>query len=209
MIPAPSIADISTHYSKYPGALCCILFAPLFSETARKGIIPRLEYLNERTADNINFYCAGYGKYWQRSDFPDMEEVNNDKSQQGKKSPWIFSNSIFAKFIDEMEKSSNWKYGGESELIVLNNINSFKDCLILNIDQMINDKAIDRCSEIFESLIQYSRNGSRQTTTSNYSNRELPGIFGKAVLAAITQGPNGLGKTLAAGKHFAIKDISR
>ncbi len=120
MLPAPSFADVSEHKQIHPEALCCLLFAPPFSKAAQEGVVPRLGYLNHRSGHDIDFYCAGYGGYWHKEGFPDMEEIGEVRYEDGTVTPWSFSQKMFASFVDELESVSSWRYSGETELLVLN-----------------------------------------------------------------------------------------
>ena len=199
---------MSAHGRNHPGALCCLLFAPPFSKSAKEGVVPRLAYLNYRSGHDIDFYCAGYGGYWHTDDFPDMEAIG-EVDEGGTVIPWAFSQKLFADFVDELEGISTWRYSGETEVLVFNALTSFEDCLILEVERMIKDQAIDRSSDLFESLIQYSRSASGRATAFQFSDGKAPSIFGKAVLDVISEGPKALGKTWKAGRHYAVRSIAR
>jgi len=209
MLPAPKIADVMAHSQNHPEALCCMLFAPPFSKAAANGVVPRLAYLNHRSGQHINFYCAGYGGYWHKDDFPDMAAIGDVEYDDGTIIPWAFSQKVFAGFVDELEGVSSWRYSGETELLVLNALTSFQDCLILEVERMIKDDAIDRASDLFESLIQYARSSVGRANVCQFSDGQAPSIFGKAVLDVISEGPKALGKTWKSGRHYAVKSIAK
>ena len=209
MLPAPRLANVSAHSKDHPGALCCLLFAPTFSKVAKEGVVPRLAYLNHRSGDAIDFYCAGYGGYWHKDIIPDMEEIGEVRYEGGTVIPWAFSQSAFASFVDELESISSWRYSGETELLVFNALTSFEDCLVLEVDRMIKDNAIGRSSDLFESLIQYARSSAGRASAYQFSDGKAPSIFGKAVLDVISEGPKALGKTWKSGRHFAVKSIAK
>lgn len=209
MLPASKLADVFAHREKHRDALCCILFAPPFSQVAKEGVIPRIGYLNYRSAMHIHFYCAGYGGYWRKDDFPDMVPIGKVRYADTTVIPWSFSQQVFSAFVDELEGVSTWKYSEETELIVLNSAVAFEDCLILDIGQMVVDNAIARTSAIFGALIQYARASSARPTTLGFSDGRAAGIFGKAVLDTLVEGPKALGKTWKSGRHFATRSIAK
>src|ERR1700730_12176612 len=192
MLPAPSLADVLSHRQRHPEALCCILFAPPFSKPAREGVIPRLGYLNYRSAQYIDFYCAGYGGYWHQDQFPDMEVIGEVRYEDSTVIPWAFSQKVFSDFVDDLENATSWRYSRETELIVLNALAAFEDCLILDVDSMVKDDAIESASELSESLIQYSRSNAGRASAYQYSDGRAPSIFGKAVLDVLSEGPKAL-----------------
>ena len=104
MLPAPEFANVLKHRSLGYNPLCAILLAPLFTRVGEEDIIPRIGYLNDRTARNIHFYCAGYGGYWNYNTVPDMEEIGDVHYENNIVIPWAFSQSRFASFVDAMER---------------------------------------------------------------------------------------------------------
>jgi hypothetical protein len=174
MLPAPTLADVTSHEQNHPGALCCLLFAPPFSKTAKEGVVPRLAYLNYRSGQDVDFYCAGYGGYWHKDDFPDMEFIGDVRYEDGTEIPWSFSQKVYSSFIDELEQASKWRYSGETELIILNALAPFEDRLVLEVERMIKDDAIDRSSDLFESLIQYARSSAGRANAYQFSDGKAP-----------------------------------
>ncbi len=152
MLPAPTLKHVLYHRERDDNALCCILFAPTFSRVGREGVIPRLGYLNDRSGTNVHFYCAGYGGYWHRDTFPDMEDLGEIRYDDGCVIPWAFGQRQFASFVDELEGQTSWRYSGESDLILLNSKVDFSSCLTYDIEAMVKDGAISRASELFEGL---------------------------------------------------------
>lgn len=209
MLPAPSLNDVLQHRERHPEALCCLLFAPPFSKPAKEGVIPRLGYLHHRSGDFIHFYCAGYGAYWHKDEFPDMEAIDEVPNRNTTDIPWAFSQKVFSEFVNELEKATKWRYSGETEAIVLNARSSFEDCLILNIEHMVKDNAINGPSELFESLIRYSKSPAQKSSIYEYSDGKMPGLFGDAIINVLCEGPQALRKTWEAGRHFAIKNIAK
>ena len=138
-----------------------------------------------------------------------MEAIGDVRYEDGTVIPWSFSQKIFSTFVDELARETSWKYSGETEIIVLNSAVDFTDCLILDVERMVKDDAIDRVSDLFESLIQYARASSGQPTTVGFSDGKVPSIFGQAVLNVLTDGAKALGKTWTAGRHFATKSIAK
>ncbi len=157
MLEAPNLSAVKEHMRQNTNAICCILFAPKFSQLGFEDIIHRFGYLDYRTGEDIHFYCAGYGGYWHPSDVPDMADIGIGKYQGGTEIPWAFSQKLFAEFVDEMEKETSWKYSGGSEIIVINPKEGFSNCIIFKLDTMIKDEIIDYPGQLFEALIQHAR----------------------------------------------------
>lgn len=158
MIEAPNLETVKKHKKNNKDAIECIVLAPTFHKKGYEEIIQRLSYLNNRSGEKLHFYCAGYGAFWDKKLFPDMEELNIIKiSSNNDQTPWAFSHSLFAKFIDDLENETKWEYSGGTEIIILGKDILFKNCIILKIDKMIKDKVIDYPYELLEALIKYSK----------------------------------------------------
>jgi len=163
MIDSPNLEKVKRHKANNPDAMGCILLAPKFHKKGFDEIIQRLEYLNQRSGQNLHFYCAGYGAYWNNEIAPDMEELNISLYHNSDRTPWAFSQKFFAEFVTELENETNWTYSGETELIVLDKNSEFKNCIVFKIDEMIADNIIRNPNEIIEALIQQSKKGKSNT----------------------------------------------
>lgn len=127
MIGAHSYQTVYAHLAsafrqRYAGAnavrLVGLLFARPTSPLAAEQIVPNLDYFHHRSANHVDFFCAGYGMFWEifRNSVPDMEVVarvgDND---------WVFSAKMFDLFRQEIEsEAEGWNYGGGVELILAN-----------------------------------------------------------------------------------------
>lgn len=76
-------------------------------------ILKSLNYYHHLSGKNKDFYLPGYGAYWYGK-YPDGRVVTQINGVD-----WSFSDSMFITFIDELESRSNWRYSGESELLIL------------------------------------------------------------------------------------------
>ncbi len=209
MLPAPALQDVLNHKTREDNALCCILMAPPFTKVGKEGVVPRLGYLNDRSGNRVHFYCAGYGGYWRRSDFPDMEDLGEVRYEDGCVIPWSFSQKVFASFVDELEGHTSWRYSGEADAILLGPDVDFGDCVVYDIETMVADGAIRRASELFEAIIQYSRSPGPAKSAYGLSDREGMKLFaaeaGTAVLSFLPKPAQALWKK---GKHYAVKNIA-
>ena len=186
----------------------CILIAPKFHKKGFDEIIQRLEYLNQRSGENLHFYCAGYGAYWNDNFAPDMEKLEVSRIYNNDSIPWAFSQNLFAKFVGELENETNWTYSGGTEIIVLDKNIQFKNCIVFKIDKMISDKIIDNPNEIIEALIQQSKKGKSNALVS------LQGIGNvafdetiKAFLGFLPKPIENIWNLWSKGKHYAFVDL--
>lgn len=210
MLEAPKLQTIKEHKNKYLNTICCIVLAPKFHQLGFDNIIQRFGYLDHRSSEDIHFYCVGYGGYWNKIDVPDMEKIGINKYQSGIDIPWAFSQIFFAEFINELERETNWKYSGGAELIVLDSNVDFSNCIIFNIDEMIEDKAISNPAKLFEVLIQYAR---KHKEIGSISRREIGKISGEEIINGIIeilpQPIKNIWNIWERGKHYTLANIKK
>ena len=103
MLPAPSLEELRHSLGHKRTPVVGILFAPPFTEIGCEKIVPRLGYLNARTAEFIHFFCAGYGGYHFADDAVSIGDI---KYEDGTVIPWGFSQRRFADFVNEMKKTA-------------------------------------------------------------------------------------------------------
>ena len=88
-----------------------IIFSRPECALAKDEILPAIGYFNER-GHNTVFYFAGY----------DVTKTND--SQISVEGPdyqrWYFDARLFNGFREEVEKDTNWRYSGASDMILTN-----------------------------------------------------------------------------------------
>jgi hypothetical protein len=120
-----------------------LLFAHPGVCLARDEILPSLEHFFLRSGDDVDFFCAGYGRFWPPGFVPDERKVTEDKP------PWLFSVSLFNKFLREIEDIADWHYSGGADLLLMNArfdgteaSLDFDTAVVCDLEQMIKDEAI-------------------------------------------------------------------
>ena len=154
MVPAWHYMQVRAHLQRRLAAahsgdiVCGFLFAPLHVPLARDEIAPGLDYFHHRSGECIDFFCAGYGKFWQeeQSSYHTSEEYEDvyrrrvasserrrfrcyDESYRPREvrdgqpvaredTPWVFSAELFNHFRSEIEERCAWQYSGDVDLVV-------------------------------------------------------------------------------------------
>jgi hypothetical protein len=184
-----------------------ILFAPPYTTIGSEKVVPKLGYLNTRTAAYIHFFCAGYGGYHFADDATAVGEVTYD---DGVMIPWGFSQNKFAEFVNDMEASTSWKYSGEVDLILVDPDLEFTEAIVLDIEAMVKDGTVDHPSRLFEAVIAFARARGQEASTHALSDRQGVRIFGdaavKAILELLPTPFQGLWKR---GVHYRIQSLAR
>lgn len=208
MLEAPTFQHILAHRTRKDDAVCCILLAPKFTKIGQEEIIPRINYLDHRSAEHVHFYCAGYGAYGDRQRIPDMEKIGSVRYPNGVVIPWWFSQREFGCFVNDLECATKWKYSGDAELIMLGPDVNFSQCLIFYFHKMICDGAIESVSELFEAIIQYSRCVKGNASAYDFSDIEgLKKFSNEALQAILSILPKPARAIWEKGRHYAIRNI--
>ena len=180
-----------------------ILISQPTSDFVKNEILSRIEYYYMRSFDNIDFYFPGYGAYWPIQDYPDKQdicEVNNTM--------WSYSTKSFIDFIDELESRSNYKYSGETELIIIDYVDGkldFSSTLIFWLDRMVKDDAIYSVPNFFEQIFRLFRSNKNTFIASDVLalNSLARGLLNNGLDLL----PGTLGNTFIKTKYFCTRRL--
>lgn len=169
-----------------------------------KDILNSLEYYHFRTGKSVNFYLPGYGAYC-NSDYPDSKVITTIGNVN-----WLFSNQMFALFIEDLEKNSKWQYSGESELLLVDlkeGTLSYKKMMQFYLDKMIRDGIIHSVDQFFEDLFRICKDKDSLNQISNaFGMNKVKQISIDALLEKL---PLGLKNVFIHEKYFLVKNMER
>lgn len=150
-----AMAEINDKTNKH--SLVAVLFCSPKTQFCKNEILDSLSYLHHRSGESINIFCCGYGAYWPKQKYPDLEPVTKIDGVE-----WLYSDSAFVSVIEEFEKTTNWQFSGENELLLLDVIPSknentlnINNAIVCNLEKMKNDNAFSSVRSLFEKLIRY------------------------------------------------------
>jgi hypothetical protein len=188
-----------------------LLFVQSRLRIAREEIVPNLAYFHHTSGATIDFFCAGYGRYW----YPppeDQEEVTADHP------PWLFSLTLFGKFREEIEKLCTWQYSGEADLLLMNaHINpeddvarlDFRSAVVCDLEKMKHDEAIRTVPRFFEDIFKYAEKAPANDPTWGFSDNMGLHIGGNAIKRVVLSLlPRKLDDDYRRAEHFAVRDIN-
>lgn len=180
-----------------------ILFTRPDLETGR-SILDSLEYFHFRTGKTINFYLPGYGAYWNNT-YSDGKVVSEIKGVK-----WYFSNEMFVRFEEDIEKHSKWSYSGESELLLVEYKDgklSYENMMQFHLDNMLRDNVITSVHGFFEQLFRICKNKETLVELSNSLGFDkAKQITKERILEKI---PMGLGDVFTQEKYFCVRNMER
>ena len=134
----------------------------------------------------------------------------NDKVTTIDNVNWLFSNRMFALFIEDLEKYSSWQYSGESELLLIGlkeGILSYENVMQFYLDQMIRDGVIYSIHQFFENLFRICKDKASMGQISNtFGMNKVKQVSLDALLDKL---PLGLGKVFIQEKYFCVKNMER
>ena len=187
-----------------------LLFAQSRVRFAREEIVPSLDYFHHRSGDKIDFFCAGYGRYW----YPPTED---QQKVTGDDPPWLFSLSLFGKFCDEIEQLSTWQYSGEADLLLMNaHIDpeqdaarlDFNSAVVCDLEQMKRDGAITSVPRFFEQIFRYAQQAPADDPTWGFSDKMGLHVAGGAIKRVVLSLlPRKLDEDYRRAEHFAVRDV--
>lgn len=169
-----------------------------------QNILKNLEYYHFRTGKTINFYLPGYGAYWYDA-YPDGQVVAKIDGAQ-----WYFSNEMFVRFIEELERYSKWKYSGESELLLIPYSKrriSYEEVMIFHLDRMLRDNVIFSIHEFFEQLFRLCKDKETMNEIQNsFRLDKARQIVSNHVFKKVS---GELGEIFVKGRHFCVKNLEK
>jgi len=192
-----------------------LLFSRPTSPLAKEEIIPNLDYFHHRSGNHVDFFCAGYGQYWQgrRDEFPDQTRVG-----PGQHSDWLFSAMKFNDFRGEIERMTRWRYSGAVDLILANGRYDaeqdeghidFSSAISCQLDKMKREGAITSVEAFFEEIFRFSETTRGRDPTWGFSDKKGIAIAGSALKRLILELlPRKIGDDLRRLEHLAVRDVS-
>ena len=121
-------------------------------------IIREFEYIHYNSAKYCSIFAIGYTEDPEKSfnkSYKKIAKVNNID--------WYFSTLAFVDFKNKLEHRINWKYSGESEILVLQNNPgnndplNFKNYAAIDINKGLREGYIDSFQAFMESLIRSAK----------------------------------------------------
>lgn len=192
-------------------AMVGILFAPPHAPLSQKEIIPGLDYYFHRSGNIFDFFCAGYAdKYFADSEY---EKINLGNLE------WGFSNKAFNEVRKEIERVTTWKYSGEVDLILATASYEneavtldYENAIVMDIDKMIRDEAIESVRRLFEEIIGFVEQNSSDDPLIKYSDFKSFKVVGKSLVESLLLAiPKALSnyfeKGWQRGKHYQVLDL--
>lgn len=195
--------------SKLVGVLFCHPKSPL----AKAEIIEHLSHFHIRSGEAVDFFCVGYGAYWPAEHFADQTPVTKIDGID-----WLFSDSAFSSAIDEFEKETDWKYSGETELLLVtarkvgngSAILDYETAIVCNLEAMAQDKAFSSVRSFFSEIFRFAKTYTQNDPTWGLSDKKGIGV-GKSALkdAVISVLPKPLRDAYQRGEHYAIRSLAK
>lgn len=149
----------------------------------------------------------GYAWYYEEY-APDMKSIGKIKTNDSF-TEWYFSQLHFAKFINDLEDKTSWKYSDDIELLLFNPIMDFTSVITINISKMENDNVIRYFPELFETLIKYYKTLNKNTLWT-FSEFEKGKTVGTSILNdLLNKWIKPLNNAFKISRYYAIKDISK
>ncbi len=201
------MSSINSKIKKH--CLVAVLFCNPKTEFCQNEIISSLSYFHHRSKQYIDIFCCGYGAYWSKNEYPDLEIVTKIDRVD-----WNYSDNAFVAVVEDFEKRTKWRYSGENELLLLDVIPSKKrdeltinNAIVCNLERMKRDNAFSSVRSFFEDIIRYATNNNiaNAWSFSDKKGGELAKDFLKNTILSFL--PKQLRLSYSKAENYIIKKI--
>lgn len=195
----------------YPVRMVGLLFARPDLDIVKSEILPSLNYFHFRAGWHIDFFFVGYNYKEMKKD-----SSNNRKIKVGDKE-WNYNDISFNNFREYLESTTEWKYSGGVDLILLNTkyeeesleINlDFSTAISMQLDRALIENAIPSISTFFEEIFQYAENYQNSNPVYNFSDKMgvRKGLT-ELVNVVLRRLPFEFGNSVKRLSYFSVKNI--
>jgi hypothetical protein len=163
-----------------------ILFAQPNSFT-KEEIFSNIDYYNNRSAKNIDFFCVGYKPDFYDKSLPVQVQVDGKG--------WVFDPMLFNTLREEIEQVCYWRYSGGVELVLFDAFFEaeeqckvrfdFSNTLVLNLRKAKDDKLIDSVGELFEKIFRLAENIDQNSPTQKASLHLIGGVGKESIVSIL------------------------
>lgn len=121
-------------------------------------IIKEFEYIHYNSGKYCSVYAIGYSDDFNKARNPSYRKVDATFQLD-----WYFSTKAFTEFKEKLQDRINWKYSGETEVLILQNNPkgrsslNFSNYVAINVNKGIREGYIDSFQRFMESLIRSSK----------------------------------------------------
>jgi hypothetical protein len=194
-----------------------ILFARPQSPLAQLEIIPNLGYFHRRSGASVDFFCAGYGAYWEgmQGEFPDQFPVTFDGVPR-----WLFSNEKFDEFRKAIEDRTTWRYQGGCELILANAfvespsrqavVDFSGSIIVVDLDHAKEIRAIQSIEQFFEKIFRFTADFQGSDPTWGFSDQMGVEIGRRGLVRfVLSMFPKNVAETAERAVPFVVRRIGK
>ena len=130
----------------------------LFVKPNDKDVLQEFEYIHYNSAKYCSVYAIGYTNDFDKANLPSFRKVDCYMGID-----WYYSTKAFVDFKEKLQQRINWKYSGETEILVLQNnpgakeILNFSNYVSIDVYKGIREGYIDSFQRFMESLVRSSK----------------------------------------------------
>ena len=129
----------------------------LFAQPTETEILQTFAYLHYNSGKFCNIFAIGYTDDRSKLGTYQFREVN--ASIDGEKR-WLYSDLVFVDVKNYLEERINWKYSGETDLLILQSnpeqrdVLDFTNCVAINVKEGIKEGYISSFRSFMEALVR-------------------------------------------------------
>jgi hypothetical protein len=164
-----SVRNAMTRFLATPGACrpVALFYGRPTCRVMKDVVLPDIEYFHFRTRNDVECFCMGYVSFEGELYTPTSDPAHD-----------MFQAEAFADAIREMEEHTAWKYGGQTELILLNAYRAprtdsasldFTTVISFCLEEAEKTGAIQSAGEFLESFFRFAINYKGTNFTYDFS----------------------------------------
>jgi hypothetical protein len=193
--------------------LVAIVFANAKKPFVQNEILPLVDYWNYRSGQSATFFFVGYL----------AKDPGDDGSESapGPKPEESFRDRAFVEMIGYFEGNSEWKYRGDTPLILcrgfLRDVDTsdgpkpkaffdLKSILEFELESALREDAIKSVESFFELLIEVAKETPGDNVQWKLSDKLGTGALGDAIIEALNDKLKGVKRIVDAVRFFRIKN---
>lgn len=201
------VEERTEQWSKLIGILACTPSSP----AGKNEVISHLDYFHHRSSHFVDIFCIGYLPLSNaRQSGPPVAMVGGRQ--------WSFETAAFEGCRRDLERETNWKYSGETDLVLA--VARKEQCrhawidyscaISCNLEQMLRDGAVTSVRSFFERIFQAGEAYRGEDPVWRLSDALGLQVGSNMLVECILNLlPDRVRGSYKAARHFAVRDVSR
>jgi len=183
--------------------IVALVFGRPYSDVVKDVLVPNIDYWHYRSGENIDLFCIGF---FGGESVPEQQD---------------YSSEDFVRALTTFELNTQWKYSGETEIVLMNAIYApgrhksqqvrldFSTVVSIVLERALEDKAIPSVPAFIEKLIYWAKDYQGANPTWDLSDSLGLRLAGDTLKTfALSLLPKRVGDNVTKAFHFYTRDLT-